>query len=448
MISTTGDNQLLGLRNLPYPLNVYALVLDWDTGSVEHLHYGHFEHTTEPIEIAQNRAVELLCKQLPARGKVLEVGCGFGSLTHRLAQAGYDVTGISPDPAQIALARSRYGDELPVHCVRLEVFAISAGEWDLLLFHESAQYIAPLDLFECASRLLTPSGEILILDEFALKRTEPGPETLHLKKYFISLAERQGFACRTQLDCSQATTPTLDYLLRALDRHRDRILDVTGLSSVTIDTLIDANRCYREKYRSGRFGYCLLHLQRSNIPRWQLTRIKKADQPAVSSLFEEVFGHPLSPALWDWKYGSDGGQAVGLWQDGVLIAHYGGVPRCFERNGVDIRGIQNCDVMVKPVARSRFGRRGPFFLVAATFLEQSVGHGTSSQLAFGFPNERAFRLPFKLGLYSRPLTRVRQVEWPAQSRAALLLDTRPLNLEVAGDVEIVDMLWQRMVDDL
>jgi ubiquinone/menaquinone biosynthesis C-methylase UbiE len=49
----------------------------------------------------------------PAGGKVLEIGCGPGLLSVRLAEAGFDVTGLDLDPAMIERARANAARSLP-----------------------------------------------------------------------------------------------------------------------------------------------------------------------------------------------------------------------------------------------------------------------------------------------------------------------------------------------
>ncbi len=54
---------------------------------------------------------KILC-HLPPGARVLELGCGAGSLTYLLQHAGFRVTGLELGPAAIALARSRFGVEV------------------------------------------------------------------------------------------------------------------------------------------------------------------------------------------------------------------------------------------------------------------------------------------------------------------------------------------------
>ncbi len=443
-----GAIEIPQLAELAYPLNVYALLLVKEIGSANYLHYGHFDHPDESMEHAQNKAVNLLCSQLPTGGKILEVGCGFGDLTGVLNNAGYEVMGITPDPMQITIAKARHGDNISVKCSSLEAFCEGEGTWDVLLFHESSQYISMLDLLERASALLKPDGTVLILDEFANKRTEIGLETLHHKDHFLALASRFGFICLKDLDCTKTVMPTLTFLVRSLEKYSVEIADETGTSIDALEDLILSNCGYREKYRNGRFGYFLLHLQRQSTPERRLARIKKGDQPAVSDLFEKVFAQPLSAELWAWKYGPGRGQAIGLWEDGILIAHYGGIPRQLKVAGSLMTASQSCDVMVAPHARGALVRKGPFFQVCTTFLEQFVGYGTNQPLAFGFPNDRAYRLPHKLGLYTKPVTSIRELTWNGSKGNHLFHVLRPCDPTRPEDAAELDRLWFDMSTDL
>jgi len=436
------------LAKLAYPLNIYASILAKEIGFPHHLHYGHFSHSDESIESAQVRAVELLSSHLPSGIRILEVGCGFGTLTQILLSSGYAVTGITPDPIQIAIAKLRYGSDFPVSCLKLEDFAEEEGGWDLLLFHESGQYVPMLDLLERASTLLKVDGQILILDEFAFQRAEVGFEPLHYKDHFLALASRFGFVCLCDNDYTKAVIPTLDFLISSLEKYATELADETGVDIDTLRELILSNENYREKYKNGRFGYSLLHLQRKSSPPKRLARITATDQEAVSDLFEKVFAQPLSPEMWTWKYGPGRGQAIGLWEDETLVAHYGGIPRKLNIAGSLMVASQSCDVMVAPHVRGALVRKGPFFQVCATFLEHFVGYGTDQPLAFGFPNERAFRLPRKLGLYTDPITRIHELTWQASDCKKRLWAIRPIDATNPDDILIIDNLWQQMASCL
>jgi SAM-dependent methyltransferase len=60
-------------------------------------------------EIELRLILKLLAPESGAR--VLDVGCGTGYFTRRLSAEGYEVTGVDPDPAVLAYARSHRGRE-------------------------------------------------------------------------------------------------------------------------------------------------------------------------------------------------------------------------------------------------------------------------------------------------------------------------------------------------
>ncbi|MCX5864977.1 MAG: bifunctional class I SAM-dependent methyltransferase/GNAT family N-acetyltransferase [Deltaproteobacteria bacterium] len=433
------------LSSLIFPRNVYASLLEWETGLAGQLHYGFFEHAAEPFLQAQERAVELLLAYLPAEGSILEVGCGFGGLTALLAASGRQVTGINVDAAQLAMARMRHGNDLSFRCTPFESFHEQEGAWDIILFHESAQYISMLDLLERTDALLKEHGELLILDEWALRRVVSGKEGLHLKQHFIDLAGRFGFTCALNLDLSAGAVPAIDFLTEALLKHRDRLGALPGVTPAAIDRLIVANRQYQDHYKTGRFGYALLHFTRTQRPGWRVGRIRPAHGQAVQRLFCEVFGLPLTPEHWHWKYGDGRGAAVGVWKDGELVAHYGGLPRRINYFGRREQAMQSVDAMVASKARGAFTRKGAFFLATATHFEQYMGYGTPHLIGYGFPNQRALQLPLKLGLYVTPIAHINELVWePSTVRNMFWYQLRELQGNNHADHHAIDLLWHEM----
>lgn len=66
--------------------------------------------------------VRTLLRHAPIRGaRILEVGCGDGRLTRRIAHAARTVVGIDPDGEQIARARELTARQLLRRKVRYEV---------------------------------------------------------------------------------------------------------------------------------------------------------------------------------------------------------------------------------------------------------------------------------------------------------------------------------------
>ncbi|EKD97880.1 MAG: hypothetical protein ACD_23C00695G0002 [uncultured bacterium] len=437
-------------RDFIFPLNVYAHILMLEEGAVNYLHYGLYSKPETTVSAGQHHASQLVLEHLPSLPcRILEVGFGLASTLVELKQLGYDVAGITPDPAQEKHAKEHFGADLSVVCTKLEDFSAPAESLDVILFQQSAQHISPLDIFSKAAELLVADGEMLILDEFALDRTKPGKENLHLLKDFIALAGRFGFEVAEQLDLSLMAAPTLDYLLAGVKKHRSRLAQDLDLSPSLLDGLNLSIQADREKYAAGRCGYILLRLKKITMPRWRLGEITEANHEQMLALFKTCFGHEMSPAHWHWKYAEGRGQAIGVWQDQELIAHYGGTTRDILFFGQPQKGLYPCDVMVKQEGRGSLSRKGPFFLVTATFLESYQGYGNKHVVALGFPSERHNAVAKRLGFYyNDEVDHMVEISWtPKPCRPQVWSELKILGRDDGYSKKVADQIWQKMSRD-
>jgi SAM-dependent methyltransferase len=436
---------------LDFPLNVYAYTLYLQQGQVEYLHYGLVEEYEDVWEVgalaAQQRSTELLLARIPPSPcQILEVGLGLGTLAETLTKRGYQVTAISPDPYQLAIAKARLGDSIELQGVSFEEFNSHGHNYDVVLLQESAQYLKSLTLFNKAYNLLNDQGQLLLVDEVGLRRTPDDTiEGLPLLKYSLAHATYCGFQLTEQLDLSKQAAPTLDYLLTAIDHHRDRLLADLPVSEPQLTGLLNSLRLYQQKYRDGRYGYVLLSFQKKEAPRWRVTEVTPQHQEAVRALFVQVFQQEMSPQLWQWKYGHGQGLATAAWQGSQLVAHYGGVIRELYYFGQPKMGVQIVDVMVSAQERGVLTRRGPYFLVGATFPECYAGYGAKILLGFGFPTVRAIRGAEVLGLYA-DVGKMVEIRWSA-TPGRPRFGTRIRHLhpnESARDRDLINQLWEQM----
>ncbi len=101
-------------------------------------------------------------RNLPARGKILEVGCGLGYFTYALAKSGYSVTGIDVSEEAIGDATKRYGN----HFKNEDFFTISVAEdekYDAILMVELIEHVDdPARFFAHAKTLLKKEGKLII----------------------------------------------------------------------------------------------------------------------------------------------------------------------------------------------------------------------------------------------------------------------------------------------
>src|SRR5260370_28396429 len=111
--------------------------------------------------------VEWLAGALPARGRVIDLGCGPGHHSSLLAERGFEVTGLDYSPAMLERARTK---------VRARALAVDFEQADLTgdlprfpepfdgaLCISVLQVIADPDAFlDRVGRLLRPGGHLLV----------------------------------------------------------------------------------------------------------------------------------------------------------------------------------------------------------------------------------------------------------------------------------------------
>lgn len=245
------------LAQLDFPLNVYALAVVLEEGSVDSLHYG-FDWAAGPIAPAQGRATEFLVEKLPSPpGSILEVGVGLGALARKLTKLGYAYKGISPDKTQVAWCEQRVPESV-FSCVSFSQLDLSE-KYDILVFQESAQYIPDSEIIRIAGHVLRPGGSIVLVDEVPAQTA-----------YAVGvLPVNSGFQLEESEDLTSRATGSLDYLIEAIFRHRTGILAACKLPSHKLTNLLDILERRRLAYRGGEFLYFYCQLkQLSRIPAY------------------------------------------------------------------------------------------------------------------------------------------------------------------------------------
>ena len=109
-----------------------------------------------------NEATGMLCDRIPLGARVLDVGCGTGSISALLASECHaTLVGIEPNPERADACRTRglnvengYYDEET---------ATRLGAFDVIVFADVLEHVSdPASLLELASRHLTPNGIVLV----------------------------------------------------------------------------------------------------------------------------------------------------------------------------------------------------------------------------------------------------------------------------------------------
>jgi len=171
------------------------------------------------------------------------------------------------------------------------------------------------------------------------------------------------------------------------------------------------NKTYNNHYAQEDYGYTLLQLKKTTVPKRELKPFDYQNFSHLQSLFKLSFKKYLSPELWQWKYANQQAQALCVWEENNLVGHYGGMPRDILFFGEPKMAVQIGDVMVDPSNRGALSRKGPFFLMAATFIDHYIGFEKPFLLGFGFPNRRAMQVAEHLGLYAS-VGQMLKFSWP------------------------------------
>ena len=180
-------------------------------------------------------------------------------------------------------------------------------------------------------------------------------------------------------------------------------------------------------------------------PKWTPVWIDLSMATEWLELFECVFGTEMSSKLLKWKYRDTDTIGIGLRKENKLVAFYGGMPRDIIFEQQLVHAVQMGDVMVHPSERGAFTSKGAFWSVASNYIGTMVGEGKPYEIAFGFPNKRAYKLGHLLKLYEM-VDSLTELSWPVRKRFPL--STWSFHDWKDTDIDHVSRLWGQMVKSL
>lgn len=128
-----------------------------------------FLDPTEPLEVAQRRKLDLICRKLELRPgrRMLDIGCGWGALAiHAAEQYGVEVLGITLSAPQAEWATMRAKEALVEDRVRFEVldYRDVRGRFDAISSVGMVEHVGERKLagyFRQVADLLEPGGAFL-----------------------------------------------------------------------------------------------------------------------------------------------------------------------------------------------------------------------------------------------------------------------------------------------
>lgn len=88
----------------------------------------------------KSRVVDLLLKYVDSKAKILDVGCGMGTIVNIFKKKGFDAKGIELSDIEIRVAREVYG--LEIEHLSLEQYAQTNNEqFDLIILHHTLEHM-------------------------------------------------------------------------------------------------------------------------------------------------------------------------------------------------------------------------------------------------------------------------------------------------------------------
>lgn len=201
----------------------------------------HFLSPTEPLEDAQRRKIDLVCRKLRlAPGmRLLDVGCGWGALViHAARQYGVAATGITLSEEQASEARRRVaaaglGD-------RIEILVLDyrdlRGEFDAIASIGMVEHVGSKELehyFKTLRKILGPGGQLLNHGIVTRDRHHSRHRPSFVNTYVfpdgeltnvdgvVGAAEAAGFELRDAESLRASYTLTLQHWVANLEKNRD-----------------------------------------------------------------------------------------------------------------------------------------------------------------------------------------------------------------------------------
>ncbi|MGH2808531.1 MAG: class I SAM-dependent methyltransferase [Actinomycetota bacterium] len=116
------------------------------------------------------RLVERALDDFAPTGRVLELACGTGLWTQRLARHTTELTAVDTSPEVLEIARERL-DGHPVDLVQADIFSFEPGErYDVVFFSFWLSHVPPErfgDFWALVQRALAPQGRVFFIDSLA-----------------------------------------------------------------------------------------------------------------------------------------------------------------------------------------------------------------------------------------------------------------------------------------
>ncbi len=184
-----------------------------------------------PIDIEERVMFSLLPKL--KKGKLLDVGCGVGTVSSELQKQGFEVYGI--DFSSVAIEKAKEKGINAIECdVDKDGIPFEDNYFDVVWAGDVIEHVFdPIFLLKEMSRVIKPTGKVLLTT----------PNDFNLKKrisIFISGRSLQSDIYRELGQCKHHTMFSLELL--------EYMLEQAGLTFYSIHSIIKIPKLNRKKY--------------------------------------------------------------------------------------------------------------------------------------------------------------------------------------------------------
>lgn len=215
-----------------------------------HLVYScaHFLDPEEPLEVAQRRKLDMVCRKLKLGPgmRLLDVGCGWGALVVHAAQHyGVTVTGITLSEQQATEARRRAERAGVADRVTIEErdYRDVKGTYDAIASIGMVEHVGRKELsryFKTLRSVLAPGGQILnhgiVTRDRNIRRTTPTfvntyvfPDgELATVDSVAGAAEENGLELRDVESLRVSYAVTLRHWVANLEKNRETAIEIAG----------------------------------------------------------------------------------------------------------------------------------------------------------------------------------------------------------------------------
>lgn len=127
------------------------------------------EYEQHAIPWAEHERAQAALDAFRPSGRVLELACGPGAWTERLARHASELLAVDASPEMLARARARVGDDARVRFEEADLFSYRpTGTWNVVFFGFWLSHV-PMERFEAfwdmVAAALAPGGRVFFVDD-------------------------------------------------------------------------------------------------------------------------------------------------------------------------------------------------------------------------------------------------------------------------------------------